>query len=54
MSVDQAVNKLNPLLTRVNPEYLVGELLYSSLTRLGLDMSRRSPISRNPGRPPPI
>ena len=39
MSVDQAVNKLNPLLTRVNPEYLVAELLYSNLTRLGVDMS---------------
>ena len=39
VSVDQAVGKLNPLLTRVNPEYLVAELLYSSLTRLGVDMS---------------
>ncbi len=27
MSVDQAVAKLNPLLTRVNPEYLCAELL---------------------------
>ena len=39
VSVDQAVAKLNPLLTRVNPEYMVSELLYSSLTRLGVDMS---------------
>jgi peptide/nickel transport system substrate-binding protein len=39
MSVDQAANKINPLLTRVNPEYLVAELLYSGLTRLGLDMA---------------
>ena len=39
MSVDQAVGKLNPLLTRVNPEYLVAELLYSGLTRLSTDMS---------------
>ena len=39
MSVDQGVSKLNPLLTRVNPEYLVAELLYSGLTRLGTDMS---------------
>jgi peptide/nickel transport system substrate-binding protein len=39
VSVDQAVGKLNPLLTRVNPEYLVAELLYSSLTRLGVDMA---------------
>lgn len=38
MSVDQAVARLNPLLTRVNPEYLVAELLYSGLTRLGTDM----------------
>ena len=35
ISVDQAAAKLNPLLTRVNPEYLVAELLYSGLTRLG-------------------
>jgi len=27
ISVDQAVAKLNPLATRVNPEYLVAELL---------------------------
>lgn len=39
MSVDQAVAKLNPLLTRVNPEYLVAEMLYSGLTRLGTDMT---------------
>ncbi len=39
MSVDQAVAKLNPLATRVNPEYLVAELLYSGLTRLGVDMT---------------
>ena len=38
VSVDQAVSKLNPLLTRVNPEYMVSELLYSALTRLGVDM----------------
>ncbi len=34
ISVDQAASVLNPLLTRVNPEYLVAELLYSGLTRL--------------------
>ena len=39
MSVDQAAGVLNPLLTRVNPEYLVAELLYSGLTRLAPDMS---------------
>ena len=39
VSVDQAAAKLNPLLTRVNPEYLISELLYSALTRLKVDMS---------------
>ena len=35
VSTDQAPSKLNPLLHRVNPEYVLGELLYSGLTRLG-------------------
>ena len=39
VSVDQAAAKLNPLLHRVGPEYLLGELLYSGLTRLGPDMA---------------
>lgn len=39
VSVDQAVAVINPLTTRVNPEYLIAELLYSSLTRLAQDMS---------------
>jgi len=39
VSVDQAVTKLNPLQTRVNCEYLVAELLYSGLTRLGPNMA---------------
>src|SRR5215211_6083683 len=39
ISVDQAAAKLNPLLTRVNPEYLLAELLYSSLTRLNPNMT---------------
>ena len=39
LSVDQAVAKLNPLLIRVNPEYMVAELLYSALTRLKPDMT---------------
>ncbi|MGH7101161.1 MAG: ABC transporter substrate-binding protein [Acetobacteraceae bacterium] len=34
IAVDQAAGVLNPLRTRVNPEYLVAELLYSGLTRL--------------------
>ena len=52
ISVDQAVAKLNPLLTRVNPEYLVAELLYSGLTRLGTDMTP-SRISPSRGLPLP-
>jgi peptide/nickel transport system substrate-binding protein len=47
VSVDQAVSKLNPLLTRVNPEYLVAELLYSGLTRLGLDMSAEPDLAES-------
>ena len=39
ISVDQAASVLNPLLTRVNPEYLVAELLYSGLTRLTQKMT---------------
>jgi peptide/nickel transport system substrate-binding protein len=38
ISVDQAVSVLNPLASRVNPEYLVAELLYSGLTRLTTKM----------------
>ncbi len=34
ISVDQGASVIHPLLTRVNPEYLVSELLYSGLTRL--------------------
>jgi len=39
ISVDQAASVINPLLTRVNPEYLLAELLYSGLTRLAPDMT---------------
>ncbi|GAB4176726.1 MAG: ABC transporter substrate-binding protein [Thalassobaculales bacterium] len=39
ISVDQAVGRLSPFQVRVNPEYLVTELLYSGLTRLGTDMT---------------
>ncbi|SED69377.1 peptide/nickel transport system substrate-binding protein [Rhizobiales bacterium GAS191] len=38
ISVDQAAGVLNPLLTRVNPEYMLSELLYSNLTRLTTKM----------------
>ena len=47
VSVDQAVGVLNPLLTRVNPEYLVAELLYSSLTRLAPDMSAEPDLAKS-------
>lgn len=39
ISVDQAAAVINPLLTRVNPEHLVCELLYSNLTKLRPDMT---------------
>ncbi|MBO9126906.1 MULTISPECIES: ABC transporter substrate-binding protein [unclassified Rhizobium] len=39
ISIDQAASVIHPLLTRVNPEYMVTELLYSNLTRLKVDMS---------------
>jgi peptide/nickel transport system substrate-binding protein len=39
MSVDQGAAVIHPLFARVNPEYLVTELLYSNLTRLRPDMT---------------
>ena len=50
VSTDQAPSKLNPLLHRVNPEYVLGELLYSGLTRLGPAMEAE-PDQLCPGRP---
>src|SRR5947208_9131466 len=47
ISVDQAVGVLNPLLTRVNPEYLVAELLYSGLTKLAPDMSAQADLAQS-------
>lgn len=38
VSVNRGPGKLNPLLHRLNSEYLLGELLYSGLTRLGKGM----------------
>lgn len=38
IALDQAVSVIHPLLTRVNPEYMAAELMYSGLTRLGRDM----------------
>lgn len=39
ISVDQAPSVLNPLLHRLNPEYMLGEMLYSGLTRLDTNMA---------------
>ena len=47
ISVDQAVNVLNPLMSRVNPEYLVAELLYSGLTRLTPKMVAEPDLARS-------
>ena len=47
VSVDQAPAVLHPLLTRVNPEYMLSELLYSSLTRLGPDMSPQPDLAES-------
>ena len=49
ISVDQAASVLNPLLTRVNPEYLVAELLYSGLTRLTPEDDRGTRSRRSHG-----
>lgn len=38
ISVNTSPSKLNPLLQRLSSEYLLGELLYSGLVRLGPDM----------------
>ena len=45
VSVEQAPAKLNPLLHRVGPEYLLGEMLYSGLTRLGPDMAAQPDLA---------
>jgi peptide/nickel transport system substrate-binding protein len=39
MSVDQGAAVIHPMLARVNPEYLLTELIYSNLTRLKPDMT---------------
>lgn len=38
-------NKLNPMLTRVNSEYMLGEMLYSGLTTLATDMSAQPDLA---------
>ncbi|MDF7662152.1 ABC transporter substrate-binding protein [Erwiniaceae bacterium L1_54_6] len=47
ISVDQAVTMLNPQQARVNPEYLVAELLYSGLTRLTQDMKAEADLAQS-------
>jgi peptide/nickel transport system substrate-binding protein len=45
VSVDQAASVINPLLARVNPEYLVTELLYNGLTKLAPDMTAQPDLA---------
>jgi peptide/nickel transport system substrate-binding protein len=47
ISVDQAASVIHPLRTRVNPEYLVAELLYSGLTALAPDMSAEPDLAES-------
>ncbi len=47
LSVNQAASVLNPLLIRVNPEYLVAGLLYSNLTQLAPDMTAVPDLARS-------
>ena len=47
ISVDQAVSVLNPHQVRVNPEYLVAELLYSGLTRLTQEMKAEADLAQS-------
>jgi peptide/nickel transport system substrate-binding protein len=47
ISVEQAAGVLNPLITRVDAEYLVAELLYSNLTRMALDMSAEPDLAQS-------
>lgn len=47
VSVNRAPGKLNPFLHRLNSEYLLGELLYSGLTRLGQDMSPQPDLAES-------
>lgn len=47
ISVDQAVSVLNPHQVRVNPEYMVAELLYSGLTRLNQAMKAEADLAQS-------
>ncbi|OON40357.1 ABC transporter substrate-binding protein [Izhakiella australiensis] len=47
ISVDQATGMLNPQQARVNPEYLLAELLYSGLTRLTQQMKAEADLAES-------
>jgi peptide/nickel transport system substrate-binding protein len=47
ISVNVTPNLLNPMLHRLNSEYLMGEMLYSGLTRLGSDMSAQPDLAES-------
>lgn len=45
VSVNVTPAKLNPMLVRTNPEYMIAEMLYSGLTTLGHDMSAQPDLA---------
>ena len=47
ISVNVTPNLLNPMRHRLNSEYLLGEMLYSGLTRLGPDMSAQPDLAES-------
>lgn len=47
ISVNITPNLLNPMLHRLSSEYLMGEMLYSGLTRLGQDMSAQPDLAES-------
>jgi peptide/nickel transport system substrate-binding protein len=47
ISVNVTPNLLNPMLHRLGSEYLLGEMLYSGLTRLGGDMSAQPDLAES-------
>lgn len=47
ISVDQAMSVINPHQVRVNPEYLVAELLYCGLTRLTQEMKAEADLAQS-------
>ncbi|WP_372834180.1 hypothetical protein [Puniceibacterium confluentis] len=45
LALDITPSVLNPMLSRLNPEYLPGELLHSGLTTLAADMSAQPDLA---------